>query len=213
MCAQLVRLSFHSLSSIFNHQSLFTLAEAEVVASAIGGTDIVSPLCCYYGYKEPASVVLVRRLSGCWRGTDLPFGDTTASSRYFSCLYLPPVMIVRLQPWRDYVHRPYSFHYAFDVSVCYWEFRITNLPTPWRRVLPKKRTGPQLVKKFLAFYGTPPKVHHRTHKRPPPMPILSQSDPVHAFQSNFLKISFNIILSTPLYFKWSLSIRVFHIFC
>jgi hypothetical protein len=88
------------LSSVFNHPSLFTLAEAEVAASAIGGTDIVSPLCCYYGYKEPASVVLVRRLSGCWRGTDLPFGDSAASSRYFSSLYLPPVNM-RLQPQRD----------------------------------------------------------------------------------------------------------------
>ena len=107
------------LYSVFTHQSLFTLAEAEVVASAMGGTDIVSPLCCCYGYKEPASVVLVRRLSGCWRGTDLPLGDSAASSRYFNSLYLPPVIIVRLQPWRDYVHRPYSFPYAFDVSVCY----------------------------------------------------------------------------------------------
>ena len=69
------------LSSVFHHPSLLTLAEAEVVASAIRGTDIVSPLCCYYGYKEPASVVLVRRLSGCWRGTDLSFGDSTTSSR------------------------------------------------------------------------------------------------------------------------------------
>ena len=157
-CAQLVSLSFHPFSLQSSTTSLFTLAEAEVVASAIGGTDIVSPLCCYYGYKEPASVVLVRRLSGCWRGTDLPFGDSTASSRYFSCLYLPPVIIVRLQPWRDYVHRPYIFPYAFDVSVCYSEFRITNwltnLPTPSSRVLPKKRTVSQLVKKFPAFHGT-----------------------------------------------------------
>ena len=30
----------------------------------------------------------------------------------------------------------------------------TNQLTTWSRVLPEKPTGPQLVKKFLAFYGT-----------------------------------------------------------
>jgi len=30
----------------------------------------------------------------------------------------------------------------------------TNKLIPWIRVLPEKLTGPQLVKKFHAFYGT-----------------------------------------------------------
>ena len=56
-----------------------------------------------------------------------------------------------------------------------------------------------------------PKVHYRTHKRPPPIPILGQPNPVHIPTSHLLEILPNIIHpSTPRSPQWSLSLRFPH---
>ena len=52
-----------------------------------------------------------------------------------------------------------------------------------------------------------PKVHYRTHKRPPTVPILGQPNPVHIHTSHLLEIRSNIIRpSTPRSPQWSPSL-------
>ena len=53
-----------------------------------------------------------------------------------------------------------------------------------------------------------PKVHYRTHKRPPPVSILGQPNPVRIPTSHLLEIRPNIIHpSTPRSPQWSPSLR------
>ena len=56
-----------------------------------------------------------------------------------------------------------------------------------------------------------PNVHYRTHKRPPPVSILGQPNPVHISTSHLLDIHPNIIHpSTPRSPHWSLSLLFPH---
>ena len=89
-------------------------------------------------------------------------------------------------------------------------YLLTYLLTPWCRVLLVKLNGLQLVKKYPAFHGTR-RVHCRTHKRPPPVSILGQPNPVHIPTSHLLEIPPNIIHpSTPRSPHWSPSLRFRH---
>ena len=82
--------------------------------------------------------------------------------------------------------------------------------TPRCRVLLEKLTCLQLVKKLPSFLWNP-KVHYRTHKHPPPVPILGQPNPVHIPTSHLLEIHPNIIhTSTPRSPQWFLSLRFPH---
>ena len=56
-----------------------------------------------------------------------------------------------------------------------------------------------------------PKVHYRTHKRPPPVSILCQPNPAHIPTSHLLEIHLNIIHPfTPRSPQWSPSLRFPH---
>ena len=56
-----------------------------------------------------------------------------------------------------------------------------------------------------------PKVHYRTHKRPPPVSILGKPNPVHIPASHLLEIHPNIIHpSTPRSPQWSPSLLFLH---
>ena len=86
----------------------------------------------------------------------------------------------------------------------------TYLLTAWSRVLLEKLTGFAANQEIHRILWKP-KVHYRTHKRPPPVPILSQLHPVPTTPSHFLKINLNIILtSTSWSPQWSLFLRFPH---
>ena len=105
----------------------------------------------------------------------------------------------------------FAFHQKCDkMDYNKYQLILTYLLTPWSRVLLEKLPGSAASQEIPRILRNP-KVHHRTHKCPPPVPILSQLHPVPTTPFHFLKIHLNIVLpSTSGSPQWSLSIRFPH---
>ena len=85
------------------------------------------------------------------------------------------------------------------------------LLTPYSRVLLEKLTGFAANQEIPRILWKNPKVHYRTHKRPPSVPILSQLHAVSTTPSHFLKIHLNIILLIKSWSpQWTFSLRFPH---
>ena len=139
----------------------------------------------------------------------LGLGNRSSCRPWFKQLDILSVLCLYTYSMTMFVNCNYSY-FKTNFSVRFYTHKaeksssLTYLLTPWSRVLLEKLTGFAANQEITRILWNP-KVHYRTHKRPSPVPILSQPHPVPTTPSNFLKIHLHIILpSTSWSPQWSL---------
>ena len=103
---------------------------------------------------------------------------------------------------------PNRFNISYLCAIVHAEYNITNLLTYSNAQSPSWEANWFAASQEIPRISRNPKVHYRTHKRPPPVPILGQPNSVRIPTSHLLEIHPIIIHpSTPSSPQWSPSLR------
>jgi len=105
--------------------------------------------------------------------------------------------------WNSPKNQRFHFYHGGSLKSCILIFTYATVQSPYANWF--------AVSQEISRISWNPKVHFCTHKRPPPVSILGQPNPVHIPTSHLLEICPNIIhpstLRSP---QWSLSLRFPH---